>query len=129
MVNWKPTQNADGGWSYSRGGSWTEPTVFALLAQAVRQPDPSVFGRGVEILRSMQRKDGGWAPRPDVEESTWVTALAALLPEGSLGRERIERAVAWLLGQTGRESSWSWKLSQWLHGNREQFPEGVPWIP
>ena len=81
MANWKAMQNGDGGWAYSRGCSWTEPTVFALLAQSAGTPDRESFQRGVRFLNSIARPDGGWSPQPGVEESTWVTALAVLLPE------------------------------------------------
>jgi len=110
MIDWKERQNRDGGWGYNKGGSWTEPTAFVLLAQSVTQVDGSSFGAASKFLLSMQREDGGWRPQPDVAESTWVTAVVALLPEEAIGPERLNRAVAWLEGQTGRESGWSFQI-------------------
>ena len=83
----------------------------------------------MNFLRSTQRRDGGWSPQPDVDESTWVTALVALLPEEAIGAERLKRAVAWLEGQTGRESGWSYRLRQTIAGNKEKYPKGWPWFP
>src|SRR6202161_3126536 len=48
-------QNHDGGWPYRKGGSsWTEPTVFALLAQSAGESDPQSLERGFHWLRSVQ---------------------------------------------------------------------------
>src|SRR5580700_957325 len=110
MTDWRGRQNADGGWAYNKGCSWTEPTALVLLAQSVTQQDRPGFEAGLKFLYSMQRRDGGWSPQPDVAESTWVTALVALLPEEAIGAGRLNRALAWLEGQTGRESSWSYRL-------------------
>ena len=87
-------QNADGGWSYHRGGSWTEPTCYALLAlSASGASHTGEVRRGVEWLRRCQRADGGLAPRESVPESTWLTALALLLPAGSEGIDRPGRGL------------------------------------
>ncbi len=129
MIDWKSKQNRDGGWAYNKGCSWTEPTAFVLLAQTVTQVDRPSFEAGLKFLRSTQRKDGGWSPQPDVAESTWVTAVAALLPEEAMGADRLRRAVEWLEGQTGRESGWSYRLQQMIAGNNEKYPEGWPWFP
>src|SRR5579863_1297468 len=129
MTDWKSRQNRDGGWAYNRGCSWTEPTAFVLLAQSVTQVDRPSFEAGLKFLRSTQRRDGGWSPQPDVAESTWVTAVAALLPEEAIGAERLKRARSWLEDQTGRESSWSYRLQQRMHGHNDQSPEGWPWFP
>ena len=129
MTDWKTKQNRDGGWAYNKGCSWTEPTAFVLLAQSVTQVDRASFEAGLKFLRSTQRSDGGWSPQTDVAESTWVTAVAALLPEEAIGADRLKRAVEWLEGQTGRESGWSYRLQQMIHGNNEKNPEGWPWFP
>lgn len=129
MTDWKSRQNPDGGWAYGKGCSWTEPTAFVLLAQCVAPVDRQSFEAGMQFMRSMQRRDGGWSPQPDVAESTWVTALAALLPEEAIGAERLKRARAWLEGQTGRESSWSYRFQQIIHGNYDKSPEGWAWFP
>jgi hypothetical protein len=129
MTDWKGIQNRDGGWAYGRGDSWTEPTVFALLAQSATRIDRGSFESGLKFLCSMQRSDGGWSPRPGVAESTWVTAMIALLPGEAIGAKRQAQAVNWLTEQTGRESGWSYRLLQRLHGIKEEYPEGMPWFP
>jgi hypothetical protein len=105
--------------------------VFVLLAQtaAGAEKDRESFAGGVHFIRSMEGLDGGFRPESQVRESTWVTSLAALLPEGVLGSGRFERAIAWLKGQTGRESGWSYRLQQRLHGNSAEYPKGWPWFP
>jgi squalene cyclase len=128
-MDWKSKQNSDGGWAYARGGSWTEPTAFVLMAQSVTGIDGPSFQAGLNFLGATQRRDGGWSPQPGVDESTWVTALAAFLPERTIGPERLRRALAWLKGQTGRESSLSYRLRQRIAGNRDEFPYGWPWFP
>ena len=127
-------QNPDGGWSYRRGGSWTEPTCYAILALAANGmgSTPEVR-RGTQWLRRCQRPDGGIAPRESVAESTWVTALALLWPpalaEASIDRKR---AIQWVLAQSGRESGWVYRLRLWMMGApsdiRLQF-DGWPWYP
>lgn len=129
MFDWRTAQNRDGGWAYNKGISWTEPTVYALLAQTATQIDRPAFEAGLQFLRSTQRPDGGWSPQPDVAESTWVTALVTLLPEEAIGAERISKGLMWLEGQTGRESTWSYRLQQLFNGNRGATPEGWPWFP
>ena len=128
-MNWKSSQNADGGWAYSRGCSWTEPTALVLLAQAATGIDTSSFAAGVKFIRSLEGPDGGWRPQSGVAESTWVTALVALLPAEAVGVPQHRRAIDWLRGQTGRESGWRYRFDQWLHGNKQEFPEGWPWFP
>src|SRR5712692_8094519 len=93
-------QNRDGGWPYVRGASWTEPTVYAVLALlAAGETVPA--RRGLDWLCARQLPDGGWPPQTGFDESNWVTALAALLPPAQLGERAHARAIEWLLGATG----------------------------
>jgi hypothetical protein len=145
-VDWKPIQNSDGGWSYSRSGysrarqgqpsvSWTEPTAFVLLAMSANpeELDRNSFAAGIRFIRSMEGQDGGYRPQPGVHESTWVTALVTLLPDysldGAADGARYRGALSWLNSQTGRESGWSYWLQQRLHGGSTDFPKGWPWFP
>jgi hypothetical protein len=124
-------QNRDGGWPYVRGGSWTEPTVYAIMA-LLGAGEREASARGIEWLRGRQRADGGWAPQTGFDESTWVTALVALLRAEVLGEAAHSRAIAWLLGTQGEETSPVQRVRQWLLGQNvppeNEFP-GWPWIP
>jgi hypothetical protein len=124
-------QNRDGGWPYVRGNSWTEPTAYAVMA-TLAAGDIESAHRGLAWLRRTQRPDGGWAPQPGVEQSTWVTGLAALLPREVLGSGAHQGAIQWLMGTTGKESTVEYRVRQWLLGNSPapevEFP-GWPWVP
>ncbi|HUA63980.1 MAG TPA: prenyltransferase/squalene oxidase repeat-containing protein [Verrucomicrobiae bacterium] len=125
-------QNRDGGWAYVRGGSWTEPTIYAMLALSSAGESIAVR-RGADWLRSIARPDGGWPPRAGVDESTWVTALVGLLPPETIGEAFHRKAIDWLMDTTGEESSAIYRLRQWLLGNPtpasdRDYP-GWPWIP
>jgi len=67
-----------------------------------------------------------------VDESTWATALVLLLPPDLARGVDRQRASNWLLAQTGRESSFVYRLRLRLLGIRldptQQF-DGWPWYP
>jgi hypothetical protein len=129
MTDWAARQNSDGGWAYSRGCSWAEPTAFVLLAQSTGSPDRESSLQGRKFFASLARHDGGWSPQPGVEESTWVTALAALLPEALISEQQRRQAISWLKDKTGRDSSLLYRVRRRLAGDKEELPEGWPWFP
>lgn len=128
----RAAQNSDGGWPYHKGSSCTEPTVYALLAyQAARTAAPQ-SALTVAWLGAAQQPDGGWTPRHPVDQSTWVTALVALLPAESIGAARHARAVEWLAGLSGMESSPLLRLRALLQTGKMQENQdlnGWPWYP
>ena len=124
-------QNPDGGWPYLRGTSWTEPTVYAVMA-LLAAGQGQAASRGFAWLAATQRADGGWAPQPGVGQSTWVTGLVALLPVASLGETRHAAAIGWLMDTVGRESTLAYRVREFLLGNSlppEQQFAGWPWVP
>lgn len=123
-------QNPDGGWPYLRGASWTEPTVYSLLA-LLATGETGGAERGLRWLLGMQRSDGSFPPRAGIDESSWTTALVALLPPERLGLAAHRRAVRWLLQSTGLESTRIYRMREWLLGNArpaDQEFAGWPWI-
>jgi hypothetical protein len=123
-------QNQDGGWAYVRGASWTEPTVYAILALSAAGETEAVR-KGVAWLRTQQLSDGGWPPQTGFDESTWVTALVALVPREQLGSAAHGRGIEWVMKTCGEESTPTFRLRQWLLGNSPARPEPVawPWVP
>lgn len=124
-------QNPDGGWPYVRGGSWTEPTAYAVMALLCAGETDSA-ARGLRWLREARRPDGGWPPRREVDASTWVTGLVSLLPRSDLGADLHERAIEWLMGSQGKETTRTYLLREWMLGNQRlagtNYP-GWPWVP
>jgi hypothetical protein len=123
-------QNPDGGWPYGRGSSWTEPTAYAVLAM-LAAGEKARARKAIAWLKCLERSDGGWRPRPGVEESTWVTALAALVPREEFGRAAHDRAVGWLIDAAGAESGAVVRLRSWLLGeapNPDVQFAGWPWL-
>lgn len=122
-------QNPDGGWPYRRGGpSWAEPTAYALLALEGAAGTREATDRGRRFVESLRRNDGGLAPHPAVQESTWVTALYVLLNPA----DADEAALEWLLGRTGRESTLLHRVRMKLLGVRDEYeaaPPAWPWYP
>jgi hypothetical protein len=123
-------QNSDGGWPYKKGGSsWTEPTVFALLA-GYASGDATGRAHALDWLRAQQRLDGGWPPKAGVDQSTWVTGLAALIPSGDLGSAAHSRAIHWLMGTTAANATLMFRVKSWFNGNTlAESNEGWPWLP
>ncbi|MEO8595256.1 MAG: prenyltransferase/squalene oxidase repeat-containing protein [Candidatus Solibacter sp.] len=124
-------QNRDGGWPYVQGSSRTEPTAYAILA-LLAAGELDAARRGVAWLHAAQLPDGGWPPQLGFDESTWVTALVALIPVEQLGEASHAGAIHWLLDTTGEESTVLYRARVWLLGGKP-FPEhefpGWPWIP
>lgn len=124
-------QNPDGGWGYRSGPSWTEPTALAVLALRHELDSASRLERGIGYLVSRQRSDGGWPPHPSVDQSTWVTSLVLLALRGRLNQASRERAIGWLLGQTGEETRFFHRMRMTLlgAGGDRREGEGWPWFP
>jgi hypothetical protein len=124
-------QNPDGGWGYRGGSSWTEPAAYALMALDGQPEAGPPSDRARRWLARNQRADGGFAPRPSVEESTWVTALAIVA--GAATGDAGRRAVEWLLTESGEESTFIFRLRAWMNNTRPQaLEEGLPgwsWYP
>ncbi len=133
MAAMEAAQNTDGGWPYEQGrSSWTEPSVFALLAGLNGGMAPSAIRRGVDWLKSSQNADGGWPSQPKTGPSTWVTALVALLPASLLGDSYHQACMKWLLLQTGQESNILYRIRQWMLGNQKLSTGSEPgwaWYP
>src|SRR5690349_7477086 len=124
-------QNPDGGWSYNKGTSWTEPTAMALLALAAAGVNAAQRDKGANWLRKSQRKDGGWAPQPAVDQSTWVTSLAILVL-ADFNDSHLAPARAWLENQTGQESTFFSRVRRLLLGEKLEVGEGThgwSWFP
>lgn len=124
-------QNPDGGWGYFPGkGSWLEPTAYAMLALHGRDSH-TAWDRAWKLVRSWQRPDGSFRPSGEVEDGTWVTALA--LTVGSIGSHdepSVPPAADWLLSVVGAEHNIWTRTGSFLHLIKARLDvshEGWPW--
>jgi hypothetical protein len=124
-------QNPDGGWGYQPGTSWTEPTALALLALSAYGIAAPGYARGCEWLSNNQKSDGGWAPNPAIEISTWVTSAAALaLSDTGFDPRKLRGAMEWILRQVNPEPSPVARVVFRLLGvSPPKAPGGSPWFP
>jgi len=125
-------QNADGGWSYESGSSWTEPTAFALLALEAHGSKGGAYQRGCAWLSRKQGADGGWPPQPSVTTSTWVTSLVLVaLPEADLASSDYQRGIEWTVRQIRPEVPLLERLISRMQGSPriEETGGGSPWFP
>ena len=124
-------QNPDGGWPYRSGGSWTEPTAYAVMA-CLCASEKHAAKRGLTWMARLRQDDGGWPVRPQIPGSGWTTALVALLPEQAVGTAAHKGAIRWLLKTQGEETSFFYRLRLRMLGEAippdQQFP-GWPWLP
>lgn len=129
------TQNPDGGWGYFPGkGSWLEPTAYAMLALRGRVSGPNsntAWDRAWKLIHSWQRPDGSFRPSGEVEDGTWVTALAVTVASvGGHNDPGARAAVDWLLSVVGAEHNIWTRTGSFLHLIKARLDvshEGWPW--
>ncbi len=126
------SQNTDGGWSYFPGKrSWFEPTTYAMLALHGRPDSEADLERAWKLLRSWQLKDGSFRPSGQVQEGTWVTALAVTLATvRGVDDASLHASIDWLLRVVGAEHDLSMRAASFFHLIQTKLDvshEGWPW--
>jgi hypothetical protein len=98
----------DGGLPYAEGATpAAEPTAYAALALAARQPHSETVHRALDWLAQRQLDHGGVPVSPQVQRPCWTTApaLLAWLRDGMGAQQRFadnaRRATRWLLKTRG----------------------------
>ena len=109
----RDVQNIDGGWGYFPGKeSWLEPTAYAMLALSGDPSSQPAFDRGWRLMRSWRLPDGSWPACARVREPHWSTALCVILhAQRKVHDEAFTSGVNWLLGVTGTENSWLFRIA------------------
>ena len=129
----RAAQNPDGGWPYRKGGSWTEPTVYALLAhQAGRSAAPRAAD-AIAWLSGGQRPDGGWSRAAPWTRAPGLRRWWRYCLRKRLGAERhVRRRSVADRSRQGRNRRLSFAGAIWLlSGKMPDGPEfsGWPWFP
>jgi hypothetical protein len=124
-------RNANGGWPFRHGQSWTEPTALALLALQAANDSSEARPLAAAWLAKQQSSDGGWPPCATVPTSTWVSSLTLL----ALAQERAYshaclKGIGWLSRQVYPESSALQGFVQHTLGiGPAHAPGSSPWFP
>lgn len=110
------TQNRDGGWAYFPGkASWLEPTAYAMLALEGDPEASESLERAWRLIQSWQLPDGSWRAGSQIQDGTWVTALAVTLCSIHAPRSRmLEKGIHNLLLTAGSERSTVFRLMEFF---------------
>lgn len=103
----------------------TEDHVFRLRSLSVFSEETS---EKAAELRQLQRPDGGWSQKPDMESDAYATGtvLVTLLEAGvPADDEAIRRGLAYLLKQQQPDGTWHVKTR--AIGFQEYFESGFPY--
>jgi hypothetical protein len=108
-----------------------EATSLAVMALG---SESSYFpGLGIAPLLRLQRRDGAWPAFRGDSESSWTTALAFCVLNGTNDFSRArEEAFHWLISARGREGHWFWRWKFRIADREVRFdPDkyGWPWSP
>ena len=120
-------QNSDGGWPYRKGTSWTEPTVLAFWHWERRARRRRAASPGCAAGRRLTgdgRRRRAWNRPPGLLH--WSRCC----PPESIGQERLDHALSWIVAQMGTNSTFWFRLRERLLGSHtaEENP-GWPWFP
>ncbi len=110
------TQNLDGGWGYFPGkSSWLEPTAYSMLALHGDPNAAAALDRAWRLVASWQLTDGSWRAGAQVQDGTWVSALAVTLCcVDTRNPEMLQRGVDRLLATEGAERCLTFRLMEFF---------------
>jgi hypothetical protein len=121
----------EGGWA---SGSARQASVEATCLAVLSLGDGQISDQGWNFLLQIQKTDGSWpAFHGDDSEGCWTTSLAVIALRTHQEKDkRVQKAVAWLLGNEGREANWLWNLKFRYADRTVRFDpdkHGWPWVP
>jgi hypothetical protein len=104
---------------------------MSILALSARGRTDAELNRARRWLIERQRADGGWAPNPVVDTSTWVTSVAVLaLQRAGWPMKARKAGCEWLVGQAPATNSWLYRLLEKLQPASARTTQGgTPWYP
>jgi hypothetical protein len=125
------SRNADGGWPFRRGHSWTEPTALALLALQGALVSSESRSVTASWMAKLQSPDGGWPPGAAIPTSTWVTSLVLLaLAQEKEHSQGCGKGASWVNAHVYPELNAVWGfLDRTLGLSPSQAPGSSSWFP
>jgi squalene cyclase len=131
LMDFKESQNPDGGWSWLGWWPFDEPRpsstydtaeILYLLLKAGVDRSSETVEKAVNFLFTKQRSDGGWSESPEISKAikkewvwystnfsiTWITAsIVNVLVDAAHGTdERIKKAMNFLRRMQNEEGGW-----------------------